>query len=148
MAENNRQPDYDTLLRLYGEAMLRTGQLEGQVANLTDQLRILEDVPAPGGLGEPTPASEELRGLSDKIDSLRRKMTDPSETSPKPSDSPGDEISQHRLQITSMANQLAVAKDELATLRGSRKRRSGKKQPSTRWKALRRRLGIDKSCRP
>jgi hypothetical protein len=148
LAGDNKHPDYDELVRLYGEAMIRVGELEAKVAELTNQLGTQEDAQAPRGRGTSVSTSSELQALADKIDTLGRRMTESGESGPDPSSQPSEEFSQLRLQITSMANQLAVAQDELAKLRGSRRRRSPRTLAVPWWKALGRRLGLSKSRRP
>lgn len=68
MTVNRPEPDYDTLLNLYGKAMLRISQLEAQLAHATDELRRHGN----GRVLEATPELTEqgLQDLAVKVDGI------------------------------------------------------------------------------
>ncbi len=146
LADNSPQLSYDDLIRLYGEAMIRVGELEAKIADLNRQRQ--GDLPGPENQGTSASTSDELQALADKIDTFGRRMADPGDSGAEPGSQPSEEFSELRLQITSMSGQLAVAQSELAKLRGNRRRRSHRDHSVPWWKALGRRLGIGKHRRP
>ena len=69
MTGDSQGPDHDTLLKLYGEAMLRIAQLEAQLAHATDQLRRRGNGRVPEAAPELT--EQGLRDLAQRVDALR-----------------------------------------------------------------------------
>jgi hypothetical protein len=101
--------EYDTLLSRYAEEMQRIGQLEAQVESLNQRLVSLPD------------AHE----------------SSPIETGPPPPLG-HDETSQLRIQITTLAGQLARTQEQLAEIRGTRVRRRRSRDRPPGWKFWRR----------
>ena len=101
-------PEYDELLRKYGEAMLRISRLEGQVGRLKEES--VENASSEGGAAR----AEEIRPA-------------PADTGPKSGErSREEEISHLRLRVVALSNQLAVAQqknDERTEERAPRRRR-------------------------
>jgi len=146
LANNSPPPSYDDLIRLYGEAMIRAGELEAKIADQNRQRE--EDPESPENQGTSASTSDELQALADKIDTLGRRMAGPGDSGAEPGSQPSEEFTQLRLQITSIASQLAVAQGELAKLQGNRRRRSHRDHSVPWWKALGHRLGIGEPRRP
>jgi hypothetical protein len=64
----SHESDHDTLLKLYAESMLRVAQLEKELADATDQLRVRGERIMPGTAGQIAP---EVRDLARKVDILQ-----------------------------------------------------------------------------
>ena len=142
-------PGYTALLQQYGEAMLRIGHLEAQVAHLTKQLEGGAEQGSDAGgqaLAEESPG---VRGLAHKVEALQKLVADSSETTPGPgaeSHRHGDEIRQLRVQINSLASQLALAEGQLSEVQKHRPRhRSHRGKSKSKWQSLTGRLGLGKS---
>ena len=105
---------YDVLLRQYGEAMLRIGQLEAQVGSLTARLK------EAGGDAEWT---EDSAPKSQSLEVAESTATDSKEdiSSERQRDA---EIAQLRLQEGSLRFQLAQSEQQVKGERGRRKRRT------------------------
>ena len=123
------QPDYDDLLRQYGEAMLRIGQLEAQVERLTGEPQ--------GRTGPTTPhVADEGGARSDPADLAQDEH---------PTNA---EMGQLRLQVASLANQLSQTEEKLQQAEGHRARRRHRVDDRrARWTKLARRLGLRRSDR-
>ena len=113
---------YDILLRQYGEAMLRIGQLEAQVGSLTARLK------EAGGDAErtedPAPKSQSL-----EVAESTTKDSKEDRSSERQRDA---EIAQLRLQEVSLRSQLAQTEQQVKGERGRRKRRS-KSEHRPKW---------------
>lgn len=136
--KDNTPPDYDTLLRLYGESMLRVEQLEAQVASVGES-----------SLQEDDAQARAISQLTERIEALQRQIARPSEasdtpTDAQPADDRTDEIAQMRVQIMSLANQLDGARREIQDYRSRRRRRSRRPERLPWWQSLARRLGISR----
>jgi len=81
-------PDYDTLLRLYGESMLRVKQLEAQVASLSQDSSQGDDAQARAILN----LTERVEALQGQITRLSEATDTPMEA--QPTDDRNDEIAQ------------------------------------------------------
>jgi chromosome segregation ATPase len=140
--KDNPPPDYDTLLRLYGESMLRVEQLEAQVASP----------------GESSPQGDDAQALAiskltERVEALQGQIAQSSESSDaamdaQPADHLTDEVAQMRLQITSLANQLDGARREIQDYRTRRRRRSRRPERLPWWRSLARRFGISRPQGP
>jgi chromosome segregation ATPase len=127
------RPEYDTLLRVYGESMLRVEQLEAQVASP----------------GESSPQGDDAQArailqLTERVGALQGRIARSSEATDAPTDDRANEIAQMRVQITSLANQLDGARREIEDYRARRRRRSRRPERLPRWQSLARRLGISR----
>ncbi len=168
-ADGSLQDDLarDALLRQYGQAMLKIGQLEAQVEQLTSQLqaRARQEIYSYG----PAPVQDPqgLRDLVEKVEALQKVIvhspdrasgSTPSDTASLGAQTEGagrrryeEERRQMRLQMNSLANQLAQTEEELEEVRGSRSRRSGRHRRSSRtpqrrwWRKLSHLLRLTKS---
>ena len=125
--------DFLALLHQYGEAMIRIGRLESQVASLVAQLGTAAEVPdradahvSPGPVppGPVPPPSAADRPLE--------------------SDQGGDELLQLRIQMAAMSAQLSANERELRELRGARTRRRRRDRDKRwpLWRRVARRLGL------
>lgn len=140
--KDSPQPEYDTLLRLYGESMLRVEQLEAQVASQSE--------------GPPQGDDAQARAilkLTERVEALQRQIARSAEaadvrTDAQPADDRKDEIAQMRSQITSLANQLDVARSEIKDYRARRRRRSRRSERLAWWQSVVRRLGISRPRGP
>ncbi|MCI0440106.1 MAG: hypothetical protein L0177_13395 [Chloroflexi bacterium] len=113
---------YDSLVRRYGEAMFRIGELEDEVASL----RRAAARRASENSQQVTPP--ELAKLLNRIDQLEGQLA--AERSGQGKDD--SEVSHLRLQIAGLASQLAQAQDELKKYRGRVHRKHQKR--GSRWK--------------
>ncbi len=111
--------EYDLLLRRYGEAMARIGELEAQLQRL----------------------GEDGRGTAGSVDAA----VPVTELEPKAQAGTGCELLEPRdrelsrlgLQVTSLSNQLAQAERQVQEAQSNR-RRSGRRRHRSRWKFWRR----------
>ena len=142
-------PDYAALLQQYGEAMLRIGQLEAQVGHLTKRLQGGVEQGSDASGQAPVQESPGVRQLAEKVEALQKLVVDSSEKTPGSSaDSQRheDEIRQLRVQINSLASQLALAQGQLSEVRAHRPRhRSHRDKSGSKWQSLTGRLGLGKS---
>ena len=125
-SERTRGPDvtssaeYNALLMQYGEAMARIGQLEAEVEALSRQLQ--------------------QGGATRHTDQATRDSEDEGPPGERPATERVEELSQFRIQVASLANELARAEGELSELRGRRARRRGRRgENRPRWMFWRRR---------
>ncbi len=137
MANIDSQPNYDLLLKLYGESMLRIGQLEARGATLNE------------GDAENS-QSRAIVELTERVDAIHGLVTGISQAGTDtadlgPADGEADEIAQMRVQITSLAYQLDVARNELKDYRARRRRRSRASEHTPLLQSIVRRLGISRS---
>ncbi len=124
-SERTRGPDvsssaeYNALLIQYGEAMARIGQLEAEVEALSRRLeeggatRDTEDASDPAAAEDQTTRDSEDEG--------------PPDERPQPATKRAEDLSQFRLQVASLANELARAEGELNEVRGQRAKRRGRR---------------------
>ena len=137
MANIDLQPDYDLLLKLYGESMLRIGQLEARVAALNEcdaennQSRAIVEL------------TERVDAIYGLITGISQAGTDTTDLGPR--DGQADEITQMRVQIASLADQLDVARNELKDYRARRRRRSQASGHTPLLQSIARRFGISRS---
>ena len=137
MANIDLQPDYDLLLKLYGESMLRIGQLEARVAALNEcdtennQSRAIVEL------------TERVDAIYGLITGISQAATDTADLGPR--DGQADEITQMRVQIASLADQLDVARNELKDYRARRRRRSQASGHTPLLQSIARRFGISRS---
>ena len=133
LAGSDTSADFRALLHQYGEAMIRIGRLEGEVASLVAKLGTAAEVPdravpqdSPGPVPpEPVPPPSAADGALE-------------------SDQGGDELLQMRIQIAGMSAQLSANEGELREFRGARTRRR-RRDRDKRWPLWRRvakRLGL------
>lgn len=137
-------PEYSLLLSRYGDVMLKIGQLETQVGYLTKQIDVMgkNDSSPPGSklVHEPHGLAE----LALKVEALERAGVDPHQAggddgsegsggAAPDKDSREDEFRQMRLKITSLANQLAQAQDQLQDAAGHRARRRRHREDERAW---------------
>ncbi len=113
---------YDSLVRRYGEAMFRIGELEDEVASLRRAAARRASENSQQG------ASPELAKLLHRIEQLEGQLA--SERSGKGKDE--GEVSHLRLQVAGLASKLAQAEDELKKYRGRVQRRHQKR--GSKWK--------------
>ena len=155
--------DYSLLLSRYGDIMLKIGQLEAQVGYLTKQIDVMGKneslLPGPKRVQEPQGLSE----LTLKVEALERAAADPhqaggddgsegSDAGTSEDDRRDDEFRQMRLKITSLANQLAQAQDQLQEVLGHRGRHrrqdvegegaSRHRRQTPLWKKIAHRVGL------
>jgi hypothetical protein len=136
LANVDSQPDYDSLLKLYGESMLRIGQLETRVAALNE--------------GDPDNSQSRAIGeLTERVDAIHGLITEMSQAASDsadlgPADVQADEIAQMRVQITSLASQLDGARNELKDYRARRRRRSKAPEHTPLLQSIARRLRISR----
>ena len=133
---------YSSLLRQYGEAMFRIGQLEARIERLT---------------GDPAERAPDEQGPPSQVQNVSDEVEDPEHPSmdhepegvmepPSPvgassdSDKESAEIAQLRLQLYTLANQLAQAQEELDRVQGkvARHRSHRRNRSRSRWKFWRR----------
>lgn len=139
MANIESQPDYDSLLKLYCESMLRIGQLEARLA-------ALNEADAENSQSRATvELSERVDAIYGLITGMSQAATDTADLAP--ADGQADEIAQMRVQITSLANQLDVARNEIKDYRARRRRRSKVPEQTPLLQSIARRLGISRSQR-
>jgi uncharacterized coiled-coil DUF342 family protein len=143
LANIDSQPNYDKLLKLYGESMLRVGQLEARVATLNE---IDSSTQADNG------HSREIIELTERVDAIHGLITGMSQEATNtadlgPADGHADEIAQMRVQITSLVNQLDGARNELNDYRARRRRRSQAPEHTPLLQSIARRLGISRPQR-
>lgn len=137
MANMDLQPDYNLLLKLYGESMLRIGQLEARVAALNEcdtennQSRAIVEL------------TERVDAIYGLITGISQAATDTADLGPR--DGQADEITQMRVQIASLADQLDVARNELKDYRARRRRRSQASGHTPLLQSIARRFGISRS---
>ncbi len=134
-------PDFGALILKYGEAMLRVGELEARVEELTRQLA---ENGSPVESGS-SPGPSDANALEARVESLERVFradsgegADIAEADSTPAASQTesqtrDELGQLRLQIASLANQLAQAEDESREVRGHQSRRRRRKDLNKPW---------------
>lgn len=139
---DNPQPDYDTLLKLYGESMLRVEQLEARITS--------------GGGGDGSTQGDfqarAISELTERVEALQGMVAGQSEsaaasTDAQPTNDRTDEFAQMRLQITSLVNQLDVARNEIKDYRARRRRRSRAPEHTSWLQSFARRLGISRPQR-
>ena len=149
-------PPYASLLRQYGEAMLRIGRLESQIG-------VHSAGSSEGGSGEASTGGHahqtripELESLLARVTELEKRVGGPSgtgseskgaeSTSETPTPDRGmnsgrdAEISQLRLQVSSLANQLARAEQEPTGVQesGARRRSRDRHDRHPKWQFWRR----------
>ena len=111
--------------------MLRVGQLEARVAALNE---------SDGSTQADNGQSRDLIELTERVDAIHGLITAMSQDATNsaglgPADGQADELAQMRVQMTSLANQLDVARNELKDYRARRRRRRagpGTIRPSAR----------------
>ena len=150
---------YGALLNQYGQAMVRIGQLEAQVDQLTGQLSVSSGQIGLQGTATPGQEPQGLQLLADRIEALQQLVTElPARTAQSTantgssSGSPAedelqhqrdDELRQIRLQLNSVANQLANTEDELRRFQEPGQRRRLHRQTHRPWwKKLAGNLGL------
>ena len=148
VGQQHRQPDQATthqeltlsgeLVRHYGEAMLRVGQLEAQVERLTEQLRGTAMPEEPRNLASLAAKAEPLQDLG--AGSTEAPSAAPSNGGSTPDESGNavedgreDELRQLRVQISNLSGQLARTTDELDHLKGRLVRRRNTKERGLPW---------------
>jgi DNA repair exonuclease SbcCD ATPase subunit len=118
-SESRVNDEYDLLLRRYGEAMARIGELEAQVQRLGDEKRnVAESDDAAASVTELRPDGNAGPG-SELLEQRDR------------------ELAKLRSQVTSLSNQLAQAQRQVHEAQSNR-RRSGRRRQRSRWKFWRR----------
>ena len=114
--------DHNALLRRYGEAMVRIGDLEAELERLKARAGDPTTEAGHRASFEPDPSQRATADLAERIESLERRLEDATADPPPTSEtsegsSPGSEdagdLGQLRLQVASLANQLAQAHEEL-----------------------------------
>ena len=136
-------PGYDAVIRLYGEAMLRIGELEARLIGVERR----------GGAesGVQGASSFNVAELAEKVEALERRSGTSADT--ETSDPAGDtkpisaedeaplreleeEISQLRLQLNSLTGQLAQTQEQLRSAQGTRARRRSRSRRDSppKWK--------------
>ena len=140
MANIDSQPYYDSLLKLYGESMLRVGQLEARVAALNE---------SDGSTQADNGQSRDLIELTERVDAIHGLITAMSQDATNsadlgPADGQADELAQMRVQMTSLVSQLDVARNELKDYRARRRRRSQASEHTPLLQSIVRRLGISR----
>ncbi|MBM3933874.1 MAG: hypothetical protein FJ319_06160 [SAR202 cluster bacterium] len=142
---------YNALLKQYGEAMIRIGQLESRVEQLRRQTGAGAGPSATPSRG-PSGESPEVAALNAKIESLQATMA--AMNQPRPSApaqaAPGEseELRQMRLQMNNLANHLQMTEQQLASAAGGshtrhHRRRGEHNRPM--WKKFARKVGLSKS---
>ena len=137
MANIDLQSDYGLLLKLYGESMLRIGQFDARVVALNE------------GDAENS-QSRAIVELTDRVDVIHGLITGMSQAGTDtadlgPADGQADEIAQMRVQITSLADQINVAHNELKDNRARRRRRSRASEHTPLLQSIACRLGVSRS---
>ena len=138
-------PDYGALVLNYGEAMYRVGELEAKVEELTRQL-VKDGGPVESGSA---PGPRGAHALEARVESLEEALPSDGEEDArapgvssgsevrKPENRQSGELRQMRLQIAGLANQLAIAEEELRNVREHQTRRRRRKDlPKPWWKSL------------
>jgi hypothetical protein len=132
MAEN---VDRETLVGRYGEAMLRIGQLESQLQELTDELRLRERQASAGYATTQFQYTQGLPYLEQKIAELQKAIDSASASGSETTEDDGkkatgrtepeesEEMRQLRIQINSLSGQLAVTDQQLTKIQGGRTHR-------------------------
>ena len=128
VSDTEATEEYEVLLRQYGEAMQRTGQLEAQVDSLT--FRLKEDGPDAERAEEPAPKAQSIgmaggTATASKEDQSLVQQRDM-------------EIDQLRLQVVSLASQLAQSEAQVKRVEGGRLRRRSKSGHRPKWMFWRR----------
>ena len=136
--EDTARPGYDTLLRLYGESMLRVEQLKTQIASLGESSTKAGDAKA-RAISQLIEKGEALQGQI-----VRSSEASDAATEPQPADDRTDEVAQLRVRIMSLANQLDGVRRENEDYRSRRRRRSRRHERLPWWQSLARRLGISR----
>ncbi|MCH8207104.1 MAG: hypothetical protein IH956_08875 [Chloroflexi bacterium] len=136
--------DYSTLLRRYGEAMVRMGELQDEV----NRLKRLAGDPAPepadttrvGGQGQPgiEDLEKRLSVLERRVSRDARSTTSGTRVDGNPGGDEPDDAGQLRLQLVSLANQLSRAQRELEQA-GQEKGRTRRRSRSRSGSGQRRR---------
>ena len=137
----NESPGYDAVIRLYGEAMMRIGELEAQMFGVERRVTESENRGA---------SSSDFAELAEKVEALERRWgtSAGTETSEHASDTRPisaeddnllrereEEISQLRLQVNSLTGQLAQTQEQLKSSQGTRARRRSRRRDSPpKWK--------------
>lgn len=150
-------PNYGVLVRQYGEALLRISQLESQVNQLAKRLEPSDRPEGSAAAINLLQETQGLRQLADWIDSLQQLFVDTPWTTPdsaeehtgrsiSPDDSgirliQEDELRQLRVQVATMARQMARSEQSGETKRAGRLIR-GRDHRKAVWKRLARRLGL------
>ena len=136
--------DYNTLLRRYGEALVRISELQDEVNRLKRLAGDLAQEPAEttavAGQGQP-----EVENLEKRLGDLERRVTGDARAATsgrredgEPSGDEPDDAGQLRIQISSLANRLSQAQQELEEAgeqKGRTRRRSRSRSGSDqrRW---------------
>lgn len=131
--------DHETLLSRYGEAMLRIGQLESRLQEMSDELRLKqrqEVTYAPSQYQY----TQGLPYLEQKIVELQRAIDGTVESKETVADTVGEtteqtkesqEMRQLRIQISNLSGQLAITDEQLAKMQGDKSRRHHRGAGST-----------------
>ncbi len=143
---NVDRSQYDLLVRQYGEAMQRIGQLEAELDRLTSTPGDAVHNPATNG-SSGSPGAGESSGPTDETAPLTIASslgaTSTSHAGPdevgttSPSELEGQNaIAQLRVQLVSLAGQLASTKEELGQLKGThqRSRSRSRRHRTPKWK--------------
>ena len=118
-----RTDEYDLLLRRYGEAMLRIGELEARLREQGES-GLAEEAPAePNPKAAAEPAAAPTEGPRQDLKEQKDRQ-----------------MSQLRFQVTSLSTQLAEAQQRVQELQKStrQRRRSSRRHQRSRWKFWRR----------
>lgn len=126
--------DYATMIHQFGEAMNRIGRLEAIVETLAERMEALQS----GTIAQDGQGPDPLTPIETPNGPMHSTTT-----AAATGDLPLADPQHMRLQLNSLASQLAQAEDELRDLKGRRAHRRRRGQlPRPMWKRALRKLGF------
>ena len=137
---SHKPEEYTVLLRQYGEVMLKIGQMEARIDSLQRQLEaglLLQD---PGRLPQTTTA--DAPAYTRESDEIPQPSHPAEQGTDRETPRYENELRKMRLQISTLANQLAQSKDELARLQSHRSHLRRRTERRSLWRRLSRRFGV------
>ncbi len=153
-ASDDLQPGaaaYNALLKQYGEAMIRIGQLELQLDHLTRQTPVSAGQPSAARARVAVEESSDIQALNARIESLQALITSipqQNNATPAPTSAETEELRQMRLQMNNLSSQLQQTEQQLSSVQGGThtrhtRRRGEHNRPL--WKKVARKVGLSKS---